>query len=213
MKDNTVSLGTTTVGICCKDGLVIAADKRASAGSYIINQDEKKVVPINDKIVVTTAGNASDSQLLVKLIRSEIELKQIRVDKEVKVKEAANLLARMVFQNIRKPSMLPGVSHFILGGNDSNGNHLFDIFPDGTITPQSKYVASGSGSLTGAYGILDTEWKKDITMEAGIKLAARAINAAMQRDMFTGGGIDIYTVTNKGVKKVLYKEAKAKIEI
>ncbi len=214
MKDNTIRLGTTTVGIVCKDGIILAADKRASAGSYIINHEEKKVQIINDNIAVTTAGNASDAQLLVKLLKSELELKQIKKDSEVKVKEAANLLARMVYQNIRKMSMVPGVAHFIMAGYDSTGFYLYDIFPDGTMTTHTKYAASGSGSLTGALGILDSEWKKDMPIkEEGVKLAVKAINAALQRDMFTGDGIGVFTITSKGVQKVLDKEARVKVEV
>src|SRR3989344_7753190 len=105
-EDNIVKTGTTTVGIMCKDGIIIAADKRTTlGGGYIINKETEKIAVITDNILVTTAGNASDAQLLVKLLQSELQIKKMRKGYEIKVKEAANLLARMVYQNVRSFSV------------------------------------------------------------------------------------------------------------
>jgi len=213
-KNEVLKTGTTTVGLVCSDGLILAADKRATVGmGYVINHDIEKVIILNDRIAVTMAGNVSDVQLLLKLLKAEIQIKKMRKEKEGSVKEAANLLARMVYNNIRKMSMLPGVSHFILGGRDETGFHLYDIYPDGSISEVKTYVSSGSGSLSGAYSIFDTLYKEGISINDGIKLAAKAINAALQRDVFSGDGIDIITITDKGIKKVLTKQLNLKFDI
>ena len=112
---NTLKTGTTTAALICKDGIVLAADKRATAGYLIANKNFEKILTISDNIAVTVAGTVSDVQLLAKYIKAELKLKQIRTDRQSTVKEAANLLAMLVYNNIRKLSLIPGISHFIIG--------------------------------------------------------------------------------------------------
>jgi proteasome beta subunit len=204
--------GTTTVGLLCKDGIVLAADKRATSGYLIANKKFDKTINISDNVAVTVAGTVSDVQLLAKYIKAELKLKQIRTRKEGTVKEAANLLAMLVYNNIRKLSLIPGISHFVLGGKDESGFHLYDLSPDGSIAEIDDYVSSGSGSVM-AYGVLETLYAKDLSVDEGIKLAAKSINAAVQRDIASGNGIDIVTITKDGIKKAVTKEINSKIEI
>ncbi|MFH1506349.1 MAG: proteasome subunit beta [archaeon] len=203
MKD-VLKTGTTTVGLMCKDAVVLAADKRATAGHFIVDKKVEKVVPINDKMALTMAGVVSDVQLLIKLIKAELKLKSLRTNRDSTVKEAANLLSGMVYSNIRKMSMIPGISHFLLGGTDSSGVHLFDLYPDGSITDIDDFVSSGSGSVI-AYGVLEGDYKKDLSKEEGINLAIKALSAAMQRDSASGQGVDVYVITKKGVEKAAQK--------
>ncbi|MCK4522089.1 MAG: proteasome subunit beta [Nanoarchaeota archaeon] len=202
---NVLKTGTTTIGMVCKDGIVLAADRRATMGNIIADKKAQKIHSITDDIAVTIAGTVSDAQLIIKLIQSEIRLKRIRTGKATIVKEAANLTARMVYENIRKMSMIPGISQFIMGGKDMFGFHLYDLFVDGSITECEDYVSSGSGSTT-AYGVLETLYKKGITIEEGVKLAVKSLNAALQRDSASGSGYDVVTITKEGFKKVLERE-------
>jgi len=205
-----VKKGTTTIGIVCKDGIVLAADKRASAGYRVANKREKKVRQISDHMAITTAGLVSDAQLFTKIIRAQLKLLKIRNNKEPAVKEAANLLASLTYTNIRRPSMVPGIVGFLLGGVDKKGAHLYEIGIDGSISKSEDYLSDGSGSSY-AIGVLETLYKQDINLEEGVKLAVKAINAALQRDLATGNGIDVYTVTAEGVKKVLTKNIENKV--
>lgn len=207
-----VKKGTTTVGLLCRDGIVLAADRRATLGDLIADKKAQKIYMITDKMALTTAGNASDTQLLVKLIKAELSLKRLRAEREPNVKEAANLLAGMIYSNIRRYSLIPGISHFLLGGADQDGLHLYDLFVDGSITLCDDYVSSGSGSVM-AYGVLETLYKKDITLKDAVPLAVKAINAALQRDVNTGSGIDVITITKEGIKKVFEKEIDTSIKI
>ena len=209
--ENIMKTGTTTVGIVCKDGIVLAADRRATAGSMIVDKKAQKVFKINNSMALTTAGGVSDIQLLVKLLKAELALKSVRTEREPNVKEAVNLLAGMVYSNIRKMSMIPGVSHFLFGGFDSEGFHLYDVYPDGSLSKNDEFISSGSGSVM-AYGVLETLYKSDIRTEEGIKLAVKCLNAALQRDSASGNGIDIMAITKEGVKNVLEKEINNKIE-
>ena len=209
---NIMKTGTTTVGILCKDGIVLAADKRATAGYLIANKNFDKIISITDSIAVTVAGTVSDVQLLAKYIKAELKLKEIRTNRGNMVREAANLLAVMVYNNIRKLSLIPGISHFVLGGKDDSGFYLYDLSPDGSIAEIDDYVSSGSGSVM-AYGVLETLYSKNMSVDDGVRLAVKAVNAAVQRDIASGNGIDVVTITKDGVKKVFSKEINTRIEI
>ncbi|MDP7116409.1 MAG: proteasome subunit beta [Candidatus Woesearchaeota archaeon] len=209
---NIMKTGTTTVGIVCKDGIVLAADKRATAGNLIASKKALKLQNITDNIAVTMAGTVSDAQLLIRLVQAEMRLKRMRTGQDVFVKETANLMARMVYNNIRKMSMIPGIAHFLMGGKDKDGTHIYEIFADGSIQQIDDFIGSGSGSVM-AYGVLETMWNKNLSVEEGVKMAVQSINAALQRDSASGNGIDVVTVTSQGLKKVIEKELITKIEV
>ena len=209
-KDNVLKTGTTTMGLVCKDGIVLAADRRATMGNIIADKKAQKIHQISDNIAMTIAGTVSDAQLLIKLIQSETRLKNIRTGKDPIIKEVANLSSRLVYNNIRQMSMIPGITHFLMGGKDMHGYHLYDIFVDGSISKCEEYVSSGSGSIS-AYGVLETLYKKDLSVEEGVKLAVKALNAALQRDSASGSGYDVITITEHGFKQILAKEIDTKI--
>lgn len=205
MTQEQLKTGTTTIGIICKDAVVLAADKRATAGHLIAFKDVEKVIEILPNMALTTAGTVSDIQLLVKYLKAELKLKEIRNNRKPNVKEAVNLLANFNYGYLRG---MGSVCHFLFGGYDAeNGYQLYDVYPDGAlngVTSKSKskgYLASGSGS-TFAMGLLEDMWKKDLTKEEGIALAYRAVNTALQRDSASGEGVDVTVITEKGVEKV-----------
>jgi len=202
--------GTTTVGIVCKDGVVLAADKRATAGTMIVDKRADKVHVISDDFAVTIAGTVSDAQLIIKLIRAELKLKEVRTHKGPTTKEAANLLGGLLYSSIRQMSMIPGIAHFLLGGKDKEGTHLYDLFPDGSVTKIRDYVSSGSGSVF-AYGVLETQYKEGITTAEATKLAVLAVNTALHRDSASGNGVDVIVVSDKEIKHVLHKEVETSL--
>ncbi len=202
--------GTTTMGIVCKDGLVLAADRRASAGYMVADKKTKKVIKINDNLAITTAGLVSDIQLLTKLLRAQLKLTEIRRGRTPSTKQAANLLAGMVYHNVRRLSMIPSIVGFLVGGKDNSGFHLYNLGIDGSISEADDYLADGSGTQF-ALGVLEASFKKDMTMQEGVNLAVKTMNVAMQRDIATGNGIDVLTLTKEGVKTVLEKELKVSL--
>lgn len=210
MNKKLLKTGTTTVGIVCKEGIVLAADRRASAGYMVADKKSRKVILINEDLAVTTAGLVSDIQLLIKVIKAQLKLIEIRRAKKSTVKQAANLLGGMVYSNIRRMSMIPGIVGFILGGKDLAGFHLYNLGVDGSITEVDDYTADGSG-MQFAVGVLESTYKKDMTINDGIKLAVTAINTAIQRDIATGNGIDVVTITKDGAKLVLEREINTRI--
>ena len=202
--DSIKKTGTTTVGLVCKDGVILAADKRATAGSMVVAKKTDKIQLITDKIAVTTAGTVSDIQLLIRIVRAQLKLEELRKGSEPKVKESANFMASLVYNNIRKMSMIPGIAHFLFAGVDKEGVKLYDIFPDGSLSEIDDYVSSGSGSVF-AYGVLEAGYKHNLSVDEGTVLAVKSINAAMQRDTASGQGIDVIAITKDGVKKVFNK--------
>jgi len=202
--------GTTTIGIVCKDGIILAADKRASGGYMVFDKKVKKVIKINDDLAITTAGLVSDIQLLTKLITAQIKLITLRSGKRTSVRQAANLLAGLVYSSIRRPSMIPSIVGFLLAGRDANGFHLYNIGVDGSLTKSDDFLADGSG-MPFALGVLESSFKKDMSINDGIKLAVLTINTAMQRDVATGNGIDVVAITKEGVQTVLEKELEIKL--
>jgi proteasome beta subunit len=201
---HTLKTGTTTVGIIYNDGVVLAADKRATAGSLIADKRALKVHKITEKIAVSIAGTVSDIQLLVKLLRAELALKELRTQRNMTVKEVANLLSGMVYQNIRKMSMIPGVSHFLVGGVDDTGMHLYDLFADGSLSEIEDFVSSGSGSVF-AFGVLESLYEKDMEEDKAVELAEKSLTAAMRRDAMSGNGMDIIIVSTKKETRTIAK--------
>ena len=205
MEKELVKTGTTTIGLKCKDGILLAADKRATAGHMIVDKKAEKVHIVDDKIALTIAGLVSDAQFLTKLGRAEIKLKKLKSNSDVTVKEAANLMANLSYANIRRMTMVPGIVGFLIGGADVNGYHLYNIGVDGSVTEEDKFTSDGSGSVF-AYGVLETLYTDDMTMDQAQELALKALNAAMQRDSASGSGIDVVRITNAGADRVLTRE-------
>ena len=206
---NMPKTGTTTIGIVCKDGIVLAADKRMTAG-YIAYDKVEKIIQIADNMAVTTAGVVSEVQLLSKLIKAELKLKDMQTYRDSTVKEAANLLAGLMYSNIRKMSMFPAIAAFLLGGYDKEG-HLYGLGIDGSVTEYDNYTTDGSGCMF-ALGVLEALYKKGMSVDEGVKLAVKAINSAIQRDPNSGNGILVFTLTDKGVKRVMDKQIVARLD-
>ncbi len=198
--------GTTTVGLVCDGAIVLAADTRATAGNLIVDKKVDKVVPVSDTIAVTTSGSVSDLQLLIKYLKAELKLRDIRTDRRSTVKEAAHLLSAWVYGILRSQM---GVCHFVMGGYDKEPR-LYDIYPDGSLTEIEDFVASGSGSVI-AYGLLEDQYKAGLAVDKGIQLALKAINAALQRDSASGNGITIYVIDEKGVRNEMSKRLRTSL--
>lgn len=203
-QNQVLKTGTTTVGIKYSNGVILGADKRATAGNMIVDKKTVKVVPITDKIAVTTAGSVSEIQMLVKVARAELKLKSLRGKREPTVGEAANLLAGMLYNSIRQPSMLPSPAHFLVGGYDSSGTYLYDLWPDGSITEVGEFVSSGSGSVF-ALGVLETEWTEGLDEAKATQLVENAIMAAIKRDSASGNGLDLMVIGQDGTMKPIAK--------
>lgn len=206
MEHEKLSTGTTTVGIVCKDCVVMGSDRRVTAGNYIMAKDYRKISQVTDNIVLTISGVVSDVQLVIKYLKSEMKLKHIRTGRNPTLKEAANLLSSWNYSMLRSSY---AISHFLIGGFDKAGG-LYDVSPDGALKEHTDYVASGSGSLF-SIGVLENDYKEGLSADEGVKLVTNALNAALQRDSATGNGIDIYVIDKDGARHAVSKEINTKI--
>lgn len=210
MEDNkNLKTGTTTLAIVCKDGLVVAADRRTTAGSMVYGKTTKKIQTIEENHVVTTAGTVSDIQLTLKIIKAQIKLDEMRRGKKLMTKEIANLISGLNYSALRAAY---AISSFLLAGKDERGFHIYDITPDGSIVEVEDYAGDGSGVMF-TTGVFEANYRKDMGVDEGVKLAVKAMNAALQRDIYSGNGIDVITITSKGIKQVIDKELDMSIKI
>jgi len=208
IKKNILKTGTTTLGIVCKDGIVIAADNRITFGtsdnqgvSYLAGKQEK-IYPLNENIILTIAGGVTNAERIIKMIKSELKLMELRSKSKASIKKAANLFATVVYQAIRQPSVIPSITHFLISGYDNEGTSLYDIMPDGHLKKIEEYVASGSG-MTQVNPLFDSDYKKNMGVKEGVELAKKAMKASFGRDPASGDGIDVYTITREGIKKII----------
>lgn len=212
IKKHMKKTGTTTLGIVCKDGVILATDKRMTLGGggmplFVAHKKADKVFLITDKIAVTTAGNVSDIQYTLKVTKSELKIKKLRTKTDPSVKEVASLYGMIAYESIRRFSPIIAITGFLVGGTDERGFWLYDVDADGSVIEHKNYVADGSGMIV-AYGVLEDSWKENMTVDEGTKLAIRAVNAAMQRDTGSGEGIDVVVIDKNGARKIVEEEVK-----
>lgn len=204
LKKHVLKTGTLTVGIVCKEGIVLAADRRVTYGgdsgvSYIAG-DHEKVHEVTDKILATTAGVASDSRRIIKIVKAEVKLKELRSKTTLSVGEISNLFANIAYEKIRTPSVIVPIAHFLIAGYDDSGAHLYDVGPAGDITEVKTYHATGAPFES--FGIFDVDYREGMSIEEGIKLAKKVFEATRGRQPGVGDGFDVFVIKSKEIKKI-----------
>ncbi|MEM4271696.1 MAG: hypothetical protein QXD13_01240 [Candidatus Pacearchaeota archaeon] len=207
ISDSILKSNTSLVGIVCKDGIVLGADRRATAGNIVMSKEAKKVIPINDYLVASWTGGVADAQLTHKIIAAELRLKELSTKVRPSVKEAANLLAMMIYRNIRTPAMIPSIVGMLVGGVNENGKtELYTIEPAGSVVEVTDYDANFSSGMPYILGLLERTYKKDLSVKEGVELAKECLKSSTQRDIGSGNGIDIFTITKDGIKHAVSEE-------
>ncbi|HZY92395.1 MAG TPA: archaeal proteasome endopeptidase complex subunit beta [Thermoplasmata archaeon] len=187
--------GTTTIGLVCKDGVVLATERRATAGNLIANKMTQKLFKIDGNIGVTVAGLVGDAQVLARYLKAEVALYRLRRGAQLNAEGAATLLANILNGN----RMFPYYAWLILGGVDGKGGHVYSVDPAGGSI-EDRFVSVGSGSSF-AYGVLEEGYSRDMTVADGVDLALRGLTAAMKRDSASGDGYIVNTITTKEYKE------------
>ncbi len=200
-KETVKKTGTTTVGLVCKDGIVMASDRRATMGYFIASKDIDKIYPINDHLAMTIAGGVGDAQMLVRWMQAETKLYELKQEKKISVEAAATLLANILAQYKYYPFFV----QLLLGGIDERPR-LFSVDMLGGIT-EEKMTSTGSGSPI-AYGVLEEFFQEDKPVEANLPIAAKAVRAAMRRDAGSGENVDLTYITRAGFKRMPREEVK-----
>lgn len=198
---------TSLVGIVCKDGVVLGADRRSTAGSIVMNKGSQKIHKVNEYIAASYTGGVADILLTNKVFAAELRLKELKTKVRPSAKESANLLAMLVYRNIRTPSMIPSIVGTLVAGIDEDGKaHLYTIEPAGATTEVEDFDANFSSGMPYILGLLERQWKKDLTVDQGVHLAVESIKSSTQRDTGSGNGIDVFTITKDGIKHVVSQE-------
>jgi proteasome beta subunit len=186
--------GTTTIGLLAKDAVILGAERKATMGYLVASKNTKKILKIDEHIAMSIAGVVGDAQAIDRYIKAELKLFKLHENRRPTVKAASHLMANMLYGR----RFYPYIVQLIVGGYDKDGPALFSLEPDGSIIEEKEYFSSGSGSPM-AFGVLEDKFRPNMPAEEAKQLVARAISAAVRRDIASGGsGIDITVIDAKG---------------
>ncbi len=188
--------GTTTVGLVCKDGVVLGAERRATMGTLIGHKVTKKIFRLDDNLGITTAGLVGDLQTLTRYITAEVELYRLKRGLPMPVDACATLTSNILSGR----RFFPYLVQLVIGGVDKKGSHVYSIDLAGGAIPDT-YVTTGSGSPF-VFGVLEDRYVEGMSVDDGADMAIRAITAAMKRDTASGDGIDVVKITKDGFIEV-----------
>ena len=191
--------GAVGVAIKCKDGVVLGNDRRATWGYTVTNKSTKKVFKITENIGLTCYGLIGDFQILVKILRAQANLYLLDAGERISTKS----MGKMVSNYLYSRKMMPLYTNLVIAGMDKDGPKLFTLDALGSLMPDD-YGTAGTGMLM-SIGILEAEYKPNMTIAAGEKLVEKAIRSSISRDAMTGNGIDILTITKDEAKEKFFE--------
>ncbi len=194
--DNFYLPGATTIGIKCADGVVLASEKRLTWGRGIQSKSIKKVYKLTDNIGIAFAGLVSDFQVLKDTLGAFFKLYELDMKKNISVNAAAKQTSVILYSR----RIFPYFTNSIIAGIDASGPKVFALDLIGSII-EDNYAAVGSGSEI-AVGLLESEYRPEMTVKEGKDLAIRAIQSAAQRDPSSGEGIDIISIQKEKLEEV-----------
>ena|SRR3989344_8284638 len=207
LKNSILKTGTTILGIVCKDGIVMAADKQSTAGTIVMDKDSEKIKIINNYLAFAGTGMVADIQRSIKIAGAELRLKELRAKSRPSVKNGASLISSMIYNSVRQPAMIQFMVGSLVGGvNDDGTTELYTIDPAGGVKKVKDYDANFGSGMPYVLGLLERQFKKNMSVDEGVKLAVEAIKSSTQRDVGSGHGIDVYTITKSGILKVIEQE-------
>ena len=190
--------GTTTVGIIIKDGVVIGTESQAIGGTVVISKQAQKLFEINKYTAATIAGGVADCQYVVNQLKALSRLKEVEEGIVPEPKYVASTCRNILFS---------GRTYFlalmIVGGyslSEKSGK-LYGIDLLGTLYEENEYISFGSGSPF-SLGVLESDWKANLTKAKGIELIKTAISASRERDAGSGFELQICSIDKNGFKQV-----------
>ena len=197
---------TTTIGIKFKDGIILAADRQVSSENFVASKYGDKIYQVDNNIGVTISGLVADAVNLVERLKAEFKLYYYERKRSIPIENAARLASNIFYGTFRGGR--PLYAQVLIGGITKNGHtnghthepKLFVIDPSGG-TIEDKFIATGSGSQI-AYGTLENNFKENLTETEAIKLAFKAIKSAIERNPYTGSGVDAVIITQDGYRRL-----------
>ena len=203
----TVRQGSTAIGMVCKDGVILVTDKRL-VDPLVVPEATEKIFQIDDHIGTTASGILSDARVLIERAQLRAQQHRVTYDSPIDTLSIVKDISDLKQICTQSAGLRPfGVSLLIAGVDEDGSINLFETDPTG-IFFQYKATAIGEGE-TDVTEVLHKQYKEDLAIEEGIKLALRALTKAIG-DKFTADRIDCayIRVDEKQYKKL----SKEKIE-
>ncbi|MCQ2056286.1 MAG: proteasome subunit beta [archaeon] len=201
MTEGVLKTGTTTIGIRCKDCVIMASDRRATMANQIAHSHVQKIYKIADNIGMTIAGLVGDAQLMVRYMQSEIALYEMKKGGSITANAAATLASDIIRQGF--------YLGLIIGGYDKTGGHVYSIDGAGGYI-EDNVISTGSGSVY-ALGALEAGYKPNMTFEEGRDLVITALNSAISRDNASGGGMLVSVIDKDGMRFLSDEETRTRV--
>ena len=186
--------GATAVGITYQDGIVLAAEKRISYGNFVVNKNTKKIFTITDQVASACAGMVVDMQVLTRQVGALAKIRKFETRRDMATNSVAKLMSVIMFER----RYFPLLTQVIVGGVQTTPE-IYTLDPLGSLLPDN-YAAVGTGAEM-ALGIMDAEYKKNMSEDTSKKLAIKAVKSSIQRDSASGDGIDVLMITKKGIEE------------
>lgn len=183
--------GATAVGITFDGGIVLASEKRIAFGNFLVSKSTKKTFPITSKVGATCAGLVADMQILTLQIAALAKIRKMDLKRDVPPNTVAKMMSNMMYER----RYFPLLTQVIVGGVVDKPI-MYTLDPLGSVLPD-EYAAVGTGAEM-ALGVLDPQFKPNMTQEEAVSLAKRAIRSAALRDSASGDGLDILVITKEG---------------
>jgi len=189
---NELTIGATAAGLVFKDGVVLAADKRVSYGYTVLSRSGRKVFQIGDNLGMASVGLVGDMQTLARAMTAEVKIYVLENKRQMSVRGAAKLLANILYGS----KLMPYYTEVLIGGLDETGPHVYTMDAIGSVLEDS-YAALGNGAPV-ATGILDSQYQPDMSRTQAEELVLKAVRSAIARDITSGDGVDLLTITASG---------------
>ena len=190
--------GATAVGITFDGGVVFASEKRIAFGNFLVSKSTKKTFPITSKVGATCAGLVADMQILTLQISALAKIRQMEIKRDVPPNTIAKMMSNMMYER----RYFPLLTQVIVGGVVDKPI-MYTLDPLGSVLPD-EYAAVGTGAEM-ALGILDPQFKANMTKDAAVDLAKLAVHTAILRDSASGDGLDILLITKDGTEEFTEK--------
>ena len=188
--------GTTTVGLVCSDGVILATDTRVTAGGFIAHKRGKKLLQVDDNIAVTISGGVADAQSVVDSLRYYARMYKVEKGIALPIKSAARIMSNILYSS----RYYPYIAIVLVGGVDGTGASIYNVDFFGSVLKENV-TSTGSGSPV-ALGVLEEGYQEGMSVAKALPLAANAIIAATHRNVATGDHFDIGIIDKSGFREV-----------
>lgn len=182
-----VTHGTTIVALRYADGVVMAGDRRATAGNLIAQRDVEKVHAADRWSGIAISGAAGFGLELIKQFQLELEHYEKVTGNALSLEGKANMLATMVRGNLGM-AMQGFIVVPLFAGYDTRRRtgRIFSYDPTGGRNEERDFDATGSGGRD-ARTTIKLGWTEGMDKDSAIELAVQSLYEAAEEDSATGG--------------------------